>query len=217
MDKLKIKLPFSGFYESAHDAILDRALESLFEDDQGNSDMPDDFSKHYDYRKIMEEYAKEYVDCFKEWLSHELDIEIPSLEFESLYSPKFYNFETDEITALISPQDVIALYDMVDAGKLEEVVQERHTSRSGFASFYTNDLSLWLEKPVIEWDCIELSSLLIAAMQTVKETDQYEPDAWDVMERASCNGVIDSIVEQAITEEGMALVNQHYERRTAAA
>lgn len=47
---------------------------------------------------------------------------------------------------------------------LAKVLMDRHTSYDGFHSFYTNDLSEWLDKPLEDWDHNELHSLLITTM-----------------------------------------------------
>jgi len=56
------------------------------------------------------------------------------------------------------------LRDAIDLEKLETVIRERHSSRSGFISFYDNDIGSWLEKRLDEYDHNEMGTLLMAAM-----------------------------------------------------
>jgi hypothetical protein len=57
-DKMLSTIPFLGFYETIHDNSIDRAIESLFEDDNG--DLINHFysSNCIDYEKVRIEDEK---------------------------------------------------------------------------------------------------------------------------------------------------------------
>lgn len=88
--------------------------------------------------------------------------------FESMDSPREYNFATDRVYAEIP---LAVMRDLLRRSKAEKhvtlsaVIRERFTSRDGFISGYSNDLADWLENPLQDWDHNELGTLLIAAMR----------------------------------------------------
>lgn len=200
---LSILIPFSGFYESVHNHLIEDEVNSLFRDDYGNDETPDNFWNHIDTKKLYEDYAREYVSVFKHWLENH-GLVIDSLTFDRLDSPQFYNFETDRIFCTISKPDVLKLAGLVLKAKLERVIKDRHTSRSGFASFYSNNVETWLEKPFTNWDHNELQTLLMAAMM---QRDIEDIDDFDMMENSHCNGGITRVIEGAISERGWAIAN----------
>jgi cation transport regulator ChaB len=136
-DPIKIELPFAGFYESWHDDAIDRAIESAFEDDQGN--MPDDMwdvimSADVDWSAIRKEYCREYVSCF----AQEFDL---TLEYDGMQSPREYNFTTDRVFATVGRAEFNSKVRKVVEALPEwpTEIRERFTSRSGFWSHYSND------------------------------------------------------------------------------
>ena len=90
------------------------------------------------------------------------------ISFESMDSPREYNFTTDRVYANI-PLLVMRLFLRQSKAEgyatLNEVIGERHTSRDGFRSFYSNRIADWLDKPLTDWDHNELGSLLVAGMK----------------------------------------------------
>ena len=139
---------FSGFYESIHDLVLDSECESIMEE---YGKKWDDFRFTYNYQ----EYCKNYVRA----ISSETGLD---LEFKSMWSPREYNFVTDEITCYISAKDLKKISSALNSDVLEKIIKRRFTSRDGFMSFYSNSLEEWKEKPVKDWDEIELGTLLDA-------------------------------------------------------
>ena len=154
-----IKLPFDGFYESIHDSNIDYAIESLFQDEQGDSHVPESFWDKYDGSNVRIEYSKLFVEQVQQYLQDECNLFV-NLTFESMTSPKFYNYETDIIYCELPVQDVIDIWKLTDKARLSKVAIDRHTSRSGFISFYDNDVESWGD--VTTWDHNQLETLLIA-------------------------------------------------------
>ena len=150
-------VPFSGFYNSLHDAQLGRALEQLFSDRatgcQVNSRLFNEAFSAVDWGFVHVSYAGEYVDAFAE----EFNV---SLSFESLRSPKEYNFTTDRIFAEISEDEVRRVFSEVDPDDLTAIAKERFTSCDGFISFYDPDWRTWGD--VLEWDHNQVGTLLQA-------------------------------------------------------
>lgn len=94
--------------------------------------------------------------------------ETMQLQFEEVISPREYNFTTDRLFAtapLYLMQKLFARSRAEGHQTLAKVIRERFTSRSGFISYYSNDLAEWLEKPLAAWDENELGTLLLAAIE----------------------------------------------------
>ena len=102
---------FSGFYESIHDSVFDSETESIMED---YGKKYDDFHFTYDW----EEYAKNYVRA----ISSEIGLD---LEFKELWSPREYNFETDEIYCFITPKDVKKISSALNSDTLKNLIKRR--------------------------------------------------------------------------------------------
>lgn len=200
-------IPFSGFYNSNHDAILDDAIEQTFSYDQ----VPDNFYDHVDWQKVHDAYARNYTGHFETWLSSiDQSVNITSLQYESLYSPREYNFETDRIKCTISLADVQTLMAATNQGDLANVIKERFTSRSGFISFYSNDVLTWLEKPLETWDANEIETLILAFISSMGE----QLDDYEIMEHSRCNDGIDQSLEAGYNAETWKLINAEKESLT---
>jgi hypothetical protein len=176
--ELLVRIPFAGFYESWYSGEVDRAEEQEVEywperqredgiaeelqiSERDYADLLFRFSDYSDaYRTIAAQYVPEFSHAVKE--ATEFDLR---LRFESMTSPRFYNFETDRLFAYIPLSIVRAMFKESVANShkhLGDVIAERHTSRSGFCSFYTNVPREWLDKPVRDWDHNELETLMLA-------------------------------------------------------
>lgn len=178
-------LPFSGFYNTVHDGALDDALESVFQNDNGDIENPDILQRAQDatvWRIVQNSYAAEYTQCLA------VEYNLP-LVFESLKSPREYNFSTDIIYCTIAQEDVNWLFDTCDKNALAKLARETFTSRSGFVSFYSPDFEAWGETET--WDHNQIGVLIRAHI-----ADQNPDfDAWaefDLMENARCNGALEN-------------------------
>jgi hypothetical protein len=197
MTQTIIALPFSGFYESVHSQALEDALQSLYQDDQGNPTPTHGYEKaqqSLDWHQAHQSYAKTYVKN----LATSIDIQ---LDFEQLTSPREYNFETDRIFANISHEAVEKLYNTTDTPGLRILARERFTSRDGFISFYEPNIDDW-PKDLKTWDCNQLGCLLQAYLDQEhfsSESDRFcQYQELNIMEHARCNGVLENIVWSAL-------------------
>lgn len=188
MGYLLIRLPFQGFYNSIHDELIDNTLDRMLENDQ--ADIPMLYSEKYEedrnasellwntanYESICTEYSKEYVKAMNEYIKQELDIDL-KLAFESMVSPREYNFMTDRIFAWIPESKMLAIASQVDNKVFDNLVKERFTSYDGFSSFYSNDSESdeWYETPINEMDHNQLQTIFEAWMLT-KEFEYNEED-----------------------------------------
>lgn len=180
-EMLLINIPFDGFYDSIYsdevDHIAEREADNFADDRQTEEGVPPELRLDAqtvasilfdvtDYHAIYAKVAEEYTAAFNEVASELLDVPL-SLTFESMTSPREYNFATDRIFAHIPLATVQALFDKSAADNhatLAACIKERFTSYDGFLSGYDNTLAAWLDKPLIEWDHNELGTLLVALL-----------------------------------------------------
>ena len=172
-------LPFAGFYCSKWDGELDcvenRFIEREAEDDDtlDESEVSVLVDKCRQYETQIKYVAQEYVDYFNEKFKDEFGIDL-KLRFESLKSPREYNFSTDIIYAYIDEEVVRRLLDDLEESKLSDMIRERFTSCDGFISFYPNRIDRWKTKPLEEWDHNEIGTILEAYVAQVEDFE------WDV-------------------------------------
>lgn len=178
----EIVIPFSGFYCSIHDSNIDDAVERMFTDNSGepNTGLAGRLYQICDFRAVRREYAKRYAEAFAR------EFGLPSLTFKLVDSPREYNFTTDRIFCTISEDDIATMMSKTPREKLEARAREDFTSRSGFISFYSPEITDW--PPLAYWDHNQLACLLEAYV------DEQAGDSFDeaaLMEDAQCNGVLD--------------------------
>ena len=165
-EMLEVALPFfSGFYESELSAMMDREIESEAE---YNGKEIEWLTERYDFGAAMEAISKAWTMAFSD------ELEIP-IEYDSVASPKEYNFTTDRIFALIPLAEVKKLEPLRHSEEFKTILKKWFTSYDGFISFYANNPSDadW-QRPVEEWDHNELSALLAAkVLQEFKDKDSF--------------------------------------------
>lgn len=156
-----------------------------------------------DYSAAYERIARAYVAAFDEFMGETFELrarlkrkiwrydstppridvefyrgESAGLRFSVMTSPKYYNFETDRLFVTIPYGNLVKLWRLSVADKhktLREVIKERHTSRDGYWSHYSNEWEDWKEKPLESWDNNELMTLLLACFQIKGvEIDSFE-------------------------------------------
>ena len=200
-----IQIPFSGFYESIHSSAIDDAINYTFTDYATGIENNDKLSERlYDslnWRGMLTEYAKEYADTF----AYRFSIE---LEFESLSSPREYNFTTDRIFCHISENEVLRLYDATQKDKLNQVARDMFTSRDGFNSFYDPDPLLWGD--VLEWDHNQLHALLVAYI----DDDDFETY---LMDNVFGDGTISELLHDHCMDKRIFKIHDYLQSRKSVA
>ena len=151
VENIEFSLRFGGFYCSTHSDIIDMMINDYYdlndEFERGDGDINADCHNedNINYDVIHMEYASRYVDVFNEWFEEETGDKI-NLVFKSIWSPKFYNFETDEIMCIIN-KDILDKFksevkrveyaeDISDYNYIYEFIDNKSKSRPGFVSFY---------------------------------------------------------------------------------
>lgn len=173
-----INIPFSGFYNSVHDDEINSHVDHDFE---GYDDLNRRIYEYCDFSAVFEAYAKAYCERFAD----EFKI---NLTFESLVSPKEYNFSTDRIFATIEESEIIRLFNEVDKTRLTDQAREMFTSRSGFMSFYDKDYQSWGD--VTKWD----HNQLLCLIQAFIDSDFDQMGELYLLEDKMCNGFLSELI-----------------------
>lgn len=193
----QVIIPFAGFYESRHDYELDREAESYAE----NEGLDESAVCSAVYKVAHWQQAHEYIArVYASQLVRILDREAgwgTRLRFAELDSPREYNFGTDRIFCSVPRSTVRRWRQEVKPDALHEVAAERHTSRSGFMSFYSPDVETWgrLES----WDTQQLTTLFLAWLKS-RDIDARTLED-DVHERMSGNGEYSNAFWHAVDED----------------
>ena len=135
---------FPGFYESslensdtAYNAIRDE-LEYYYHDNLGREELTED-DLDFDYRA----YEKAAIENFiMAWKDHAPKI-VEDVEYDHLWSPRYYNFETDAVYSNVTLkegwQDDMRDFMRINADWLRERIRKQWSSRDGFISFMSNN------------------------------------------------------------------------------
>jgi len=206
---MKIRVPFQGFYESIHSDEVDEAYKQLITDDNGEpfESLEDELYQHMN-TKPYEPYAKQYTVELSEYIEDETGVDL-ALTFHDLYSPQFYNYETDTITANITKESLIKLYEGTDKKLLAKYIERVLKPRSGFVPFYNNALDEWPDD-VTDWDQVQAGVLMEAFMEENGLLDDVDTEIImrDGMNEASMNAV-----DETMSKELLALCDKAYEMR----
>ena len=152
MKTIKTFLPqFTGFYSTLFEDIIDSEVDYILE---GEETYTTD-NVEFDYKTFKDDISKQCVGVFEDAFNRDMHTKL-SVSFESLFSPKFYNFENDSINVSISlsQNDFNAIISAIKENKTEisEQLKEKYSSRDGFSSFHSTDLDEWIEDLTLEFE-----------------------------------------------------------------
>lgn len=180
-----MKIPHPGYYDSLYNSELDAQSEQECEhraqSDKGNERAED--AQPEGLRLTAEQYSEIIFDCV-DWRKAEAAMNVDyvaalanllteccgfkiKLHYESMVSPREYNFTTDRIFVDVPKRIVRKFFAISRRDKhkaLARQIKRRCTSYDGFISSYENELEPWLETPVEQWDHNELETLLLAVL-----------------------------------------------------
>lgn len=193
---------FPGFYESLFcncEEFLDDESEMKFEVEQLIQSK--DFFVEYEYEdfskykinvcnKYMEFYIEKIIDVLPYDITNHEDFIFEQVDYSTVVeSPKYYNYRTDycycEIETNRKTLKLIKEWTL----KLEDssdYIKKHFTSRDGFISFVSNNIDIWKETDIEDYEqnmLIALLDMLISlsdctgfeeiALRTYYEIDKY--------------------------------------------
>jgi hypothetical protein len=177
--KTTIRLPFfPGFYESwlensdtSYWAIKEE-LDYYYHGELGRTELTED-DLDFDYKA----YEKEVCDAFVEvWKNLSPDF-VKSVEFEELWRPRYYNFETDRIYAKIEMEDdwKEKMRAFMDANwfELSKRIDDDWSDRDGFISFMNNRIDGWIGALFVEEDARYIG-VMLGYMMEFEDKDIFE-------------------------------------------
>jgi hypothetical protein len=145
-----VTIDFGGFYET----LADEAIKQRMFNEYGNinkyesyDDQPWEVIEKYETQenlnKAYDDYCIDYCEYLQKWISKNLNVEI-SIQFSELWSPREYNYQTDQIDAHISIKDLNKLYEAIRSNKefckeFIETIEKNTTSCDGYMAFYNKD------------------------------------------------------------------------------
>jgi hypothetical protein len=118
------------------------------------------------------------------------------MTYNTMVSPREYNFTTDALYVELSPKDVVLLARRVGLSAIRKAAKEMFTSRDGFCSFYDPDISTWGK--LRTWDHNQLYALMTAAVTVANgASDEYGMD-WGIYEDMSSDGDFSTAHDKAV-------------------
>lgn len=179
VQRIELRVPFQGFYESIHDDAVQRALED--HDEQTGESQAENFSFT---AENLRKYVKSYLSRFESRLPSE-----DKFTSFRVTSPREYNFETDRVLAELHASTLRTIFAEIksqeEQGFRQRVAGELE-SRSGFVPFYSADLDDWGNDPA-EWETAQLE-LMVRYYMEMAHGDEWEVS---IVEEMSANGECD--------------------------
>lgn len=147
---------FSGMYDSFISEYLDTQLQQDFEETAifekiKDFDCMQNLWELLNYQKFYTDFSKSLASEYMEELKLNENIKnlIKGYDFKELYSPKYYNFETDRIfiNAKVSKRQWKKMFEFLEKNieKFDAILKNHFTSYDGFTSYHSNDAKKWIE------------------------------------------------------------------------
>ena len=135
---------FCGFYESMLSMDIDCEIEHV------NNEREENGLSSVEWDDFIEDdkgYKNAVADNFCYWLNHEFKHYgfFDDIVFESVYSPKYYNFTTDSINCeyVNINSDKISAFVYEHKAEYVQYLKDTYTSCDGFYSAHSNDFEEW--------------------------------------------------------------------------
>jgi hypothetical protein len=166
---------FKGFYGTFFDPdYIQEQTDFLFDDEQLNEIDLNDGESIEAYKKMVGEKSTEIVEYN---VNKFLDTKF-KFTFQEIWSPKEYNFSNDKIHIQIdftkNDFDTLIEYVQKNMTQFKEFLKDNFTSRSGFFSFHSNDVDVWLKEYIPTILINEESEYLGFLLEFVCQNENYD-------------------------------------------
>ena len=193
---------FPGFYGTMFDyeeeinSETDYEVERLSEIHKISVDIINQLlydSRYYDSIEFdYKEYEKDAARGCCDWVEYQLQAALGDdkvkVVFESIHSPREYNFANDSINCKITVDEEKVLQYLRDHKEsFAEYLKDNFTSYDGFHSFYSNQLEDWLPEagfPVPGWTDAQQGAVLDFIIRDYKTWNSEGPE-WDMFYSAT--------------------------------
>ena len=171
--KVQTFLPvFNGFYNTLFENLIDNAVDGAIEyhNEQNGTDLVhDDFNFNFD--SIMQEICKDAVSKIEEKLN-EIGINC-KIKFESLISPREYNFFNDSINIEINFKKFSQVIEILEQNfdSFTQYIKDNYASRDGFISSHSSYASDWMDDLIedAENEAHKVGAVLDFILQEIEE------------------------------------------------
>jgi hypothetical protein len=192
-------IPFQGFYNSLYsygiDSEIENSVDYYYKEYELTEAQRDTLANGYLAKNVGEFYynvAKDYAESFIYEIERDTGLAL-NARFESMESPKEYNFQTDRLFIELPEANAAAFVNYILANhkdELEKLIAQRFTSRSGFISHYNNTLEAWGDPS--EWDYNQLGT----CFEIFEYLEDEIYDGHNIYESIS-NGLADTLSDAA--------------------
>ena len=192
-------IPFQGFYNSLYSYAIEGEIESSLdwytEDYNLSEAQRETLENGYLEKNVSKFYhnvSKDYAEAFIYEIERETGLSLDA-NFESMESPKEYNFQTDRLFIELPETSAVAFINYVLANhkeELEKLIAQRFTSCSGFISHYDNTLEAWGNPS--EWDLNQLGT----CFEIFEYLEDEIYDSYNIYESIH-NGLMDTLSDAA--------------------
>ena len=198
MTSVETWLPvFSGFYNTIWDESERHIEYELYNENDFRANYPElknipwnfieeNFWDCVDYDEGNMSIAQGVTDAMAGFINEIVPDLVKDCKFEEIRSPREYNFTNDAIDVSIDiDPEILRKFLYAHENELEDYLQKRYTSRSGFFSSYPNTIVEWEE----ETKNFSLLSghYLGSLLQFVAETEHGEESDWELYEYCDSN------------------------------
>ena len=191
-------IPFQGFYNSLYSYAIEGEIESSLdwytEDYELTEAQRDTLANGYLEKNVSEFYynvSKDYAEAFIYEIERDTGLSL-NARFESMESPKEYNFQTDRLFIELPEASAVAFVNYILANhkeELEKLIAQSFTSCDGFISHYDNTLEAWGDPS--EWDLNQLGTCF--EIFEYLEQEIYEHSIYESIS----NGLADTLSDAA--------------------
>jgi len=192
-------IPFQGFYNSLYSYAIEneinQSLEWYTEDHELTEAQRETLADGYLEKNTSEFYynvSKDYAEAFIYEIERDTGLAL-NARFESMESPREYNFQTDRLFIELPETSAVAFINYILANhkeELEKLIAQRFTSCDGFWSNYDNTLEDWGDPS--EWDLNQVGT----CFEIFEHLEHEIYDGHDIYESIS-NGLADTLSGKA--------------------
>lgn len=177
MKTIKTFLPiFPGFYGTIFNYENEEEDIEYYNEENKTDLNYSDFK--FDYQGHNQRVSEKCVEV----IERELQYHFPSIkiEFEELYSPKYYNYSNDVINVTITIsnadfEEFIMYIGLTWSNEFKTYLKEHFTSTSGFTSFVENKSETWLNEYLKE-DHERFAMCFEQSLQFILENEDFTTD-----------------------------------------
>jgi len=179
---------FPGFYETFYSFDFSDCEYALFNDPDAVKEaypkvyewIMENLYDYVDYSAYRNATAEAFVEALLDYIREELpglSAIIKGIEYQTVQSPKEYNFQSDSINIAVDVNLAELCKLFVNSQGVREYLKARYTSCSGFISHYSNDLDEFLA----DEDIAHTAGTMLEYLIEPDIFEHYKMDLWETV------------------------------------